>query len=299
MGSKQQGLESQLSGGPTPDDEGIIVLQDLTKRFNGRTVLDRVSLTIAKGKTTVVIGPSGCGKTVLLKHILVLLRPTSGSIFFKGRRIDDLPERELEQVRTHFGFLFQGGALFDSLTVAENILFPVLQHTAIKDHRQLQELVKDKLAMVGLDGFQDYYPANLSGGQRKRVALARAIALNPEVVLYDEPTTGLDPVRADVINELIVKLKRELGVTSIVVTHDMNSAYKVADRILVLQNGRIIADGTVDQIKAHPHPFVQQFISGRADEEDLAVLRMGGRARPSQYWPSDFAPKGKTSTDAP
>ncbi|MDH7599129.1 MAG: ABC transporter ATP-binding protein [Sedimentisphaerales bacterium] len=268
------------------------MVQDLTKRFGNAIVLDRISLAIAPGKTTVIIGPSGCGKTVLLKHLIVLLRPTAGRVFFKGQRIDDLDERGLQQVRTHFGFLFQGGALFDSMTVAENILFPVLKHTNETDGHKLRVLVKEKLAMVGLDGFQDYYPANLSGGQRKRVALARAIALNPEVILYDEPTTGLDPVRADVINELILKFRTELGVTSVVVTHDMNSAYKVADRILVLHNGRIIADGTAEQIKTHPHPFVQQFINGRADQEDLAVLRLGLRPDLSQFYPSDFEPNG-------
>ena len=166
-------------------------------------------MTIEKGKTTVVIGPSGCGKTVLIKHLIVLLRPSSGIVYFKQRRVDDLDERELNRIRMHFGFLFQGGALFDSLSVSENIMFPIKQHYKITDWHEVEELVKAKLAMVGLDGYQNYYPAKLSGGQRKRVALARAIALNPEVILYDEPTTGLDPIRADVINELILKLQRK------------------------------------------------------------------------------------------
>jgi phospholipid/cholesterol/gamma-HCH transport system ATP-binding protein len=256
--------------------------------FDEKVVLDKINLSIVKGKTTVVIGPSGCGKTVLIKHLIILLRPSSGEVYFNHKRIDNLPEQDLNKVRTHFGFLFQGGALFDSLSVSENIIFPITQHHKITDWKQVDELVKNKLAMVGLDGFQNYYPANLSGGQRKRVALARAIALNPEVILYDEPTTGLDPIRSDVINELILKLQRELNITSIVVTHDMKSAYKVADRIVMLHNGKIIADGDADHIKNHPHPVVQQFINGQVDEDDLALLRMKGSISQAQFLPSDF-----------
>jgi phospholipid/cholesterol/gamma-HCH transport system ATP-binding protein len=269
-------------------DNGIIVVKNLTKQFGKKVVLDSVSLSIEKGKTTVVIGPSGCGKTVLIKHFIVLLRPTSGEVYFKGQRIDNLSEKDLNRVRTRFGFLFQGGALFDSLTVAENIMFPIRQHYTVTDWHEVEELVKAKLAMVGLDGFQNYYPANLSGGQRKRVALARAIALNPEVILYDEPTTGLDPIRSDIINELILKLQRELGETTVVVTHDMKSAYKIADRIVMLHNGKIIADGDTDHIRNHPHPIVQQFINGQIGADDLAVLRMGGVISQSQFLPRDF-----------
>ena len=266
----------------------VIVLKNLTKKFGDKVVLDNVSVGIEKGKTTVVIGPSGCGKTVLIKHLIVLLRPTSGEVYFKKRRIDNLPESELNRVRTHYGFLFQGGALFDSLSVAENIIFPIRQHCKITDWSEVEEAVKAKLAMVGLDGFQNYYPANLSGGQRKRVALARAIALSPEVILYDEPTTGLDPIRSDIINELILKLKRELGVTSVVVTHDMTSAYKIGDRIIMLHNGKIIADGDADHIRNHPHPVVQQFIHGEVGEDDLAVLRASGTISQAQFLPRDF-----------
>jgi phospholipid/cholesterol/gamma-HCH transport system ATP-binding protein len=268
--------------------DGIIVLKNLTKKFGDNVVLDNVSLAIKKGKTTVVIGPSGCGKTVLIKHLNVLLRPSSGEVYFKKRRIDDLPENELNRIRIHYGFLFQGGALFDSLSVAENIIFPIRQHYKITDWGEVAELVKTKLSIVGLDGFQDFYPANLSGGQRKRVALARAIALNPEVILYDEPTTGLDPIRADIINELILKLQKELGETTVVVTHDMTSAYKIADRIIMLHNGKIIADGDADHIRNHPHHVVQQFINGQVSEDDLAVLRVSGTLFQSQFLPRDF-----------
>jgi len=267
---------------------GIIVLKNVTKKFGDNVVLDDISLSIEKGKTTVIIGPSGCGKTVLIKHLIVLLRPSLGEVYFKNRRIDNLSESELSKIRTHYGFLFQAGALFDSLSVAENILFPVRQHYKITDRSGVEELVKMKLAMVGLDGFQNYYPANLSGGQRKRVALARAIALNPEVILYDEPTTGLDPIRADIINELILKLDRGLGVTSVAVTHDMTSAYKIADRIIMLYHGKIIADGDAEHIRNHPHSVVQQFISGQVSEDDLAVLRMSEAVAPAQFLPRDF-----------
>ena len=275
------------SGGDA-DGEAIITLKNVTKKFGDNVVLDNLSLTIEKGKTTVVIGPSGCGKTVLIKHFIVLLRPNAGEVYFKNKRIDNLDENELNRIRTHYGFLFQAGALFDSFSVAENITFSITQHYKITDWRDLEELVKAKLAMVGLDGFQQFYPANLSGGQRKRVALARAIAMNPEVILYDEPTTGLDPIRADVINELILKLQRELGETTIVVTHDMKSAYKVADRIIMLHNGKIIADGDADHIRNHPHPTVQQFIHGQISEDDLAVLRASGAISQAQFLPRDF-----------
>lgn len=272
----------------TNNNNGVIVLKNITKKFGKSTVLEDISLAIEKGKTTVVIGPSGCGKTVLIKHLIVLLRPTKGEIYFKNKRIDHLDEKTLNLIRTHYGFLFQAGALFDSLSVAENITFPITQHQKVTDWDAFDELVKSKLAMVGLDGFQNYYPANLSGGQQKRVALARAIALNPEVVLYDEPTTGLDPIRSDIINELILKLQRELGITSVVVTHDMTSAYKIADRIVMLHEGRIIADGDSDYIRQHPHSVVQQFINGQVSEDDLAILRMSGTAYQAQFQPRDF-----------
>ncbi len=276
---------------PTNGDgvgEALIEVRNVTKKFGKKLVLDNVSVSIEKGKTTVIIGPSGCGKTVLMKHFIALQRPTLGEVHFDGRHIDNLTERELNGVRTRFGYLFQEGALFDSMSVAENIMFPIRQHFRDVKWSQVEDVVKAKLAMVGLDGFQNYYPASLSGGQRKRVALARAIALNPEVILYDEPTTGLDPIRSDIINELVLKLERDLAVTSVVVTHDMKSAYKVGDRIVMLHNGKIIADGDADHIRNHPHPTVQQFINGQVSEDDLAVLRMSGEVAASQFLPRDF-----------
>ena len=268
--------------------DNIITLKNVTKKFGDNLVLDNVSLGIEKGKTTVVIGPSGCGKTVLIKHLIALLRPSSGEVYFEKQRIDNLDENELSKIRTRYGFLFQGGALFDSFSVAENILFPIRQHYKVTEHSGIESLVEAKLALVGLEGYQNFYPANLSGGQRKRVALARAIALNPEVILYDEPTTGLDPIRADIINELILKLQRGLGLTSVAVTHDMTSAYKIADRIIMLHKGRIIADGDAEHIRNHPHPIVQQFINGQVSEDDLAVLRVSGTISQAQFLPRDF-----------
>ncbi len=280
--------EKEMMPNDEKNDNVVILLKDVTKKFGSSVVLDKITLGIEKGKTTVVIGPSGCGKTILIKHMIALVRPTAGEIYFKGQRIDNLEEEELNKVRTNFGYLFQSGALFDSLTVAENIMFPVMQHYKVAKNSKIDELVKTKLALVGMDGFQNRYPAELSGGQRKRVALARAIALNPEVILYDEPTTGLDPIRADIINELILKLEKGLGLTSVVVTHDMTSAYKVADRIVMLHRGKILADGDADQIRNHPHPVVQQFIKGQVSEDDLAVLRMTGAEAATQFLPRDF-----------
>jgi phospholipid/cholesterol/gamma-HCH transport system ATP-binding protein len=269
-------------------DSGTIVVKNIVKKFGKELVLDNISVAAEEGKTTVIIGPSGCGKTVLMKHMIVLERPTEGEVYFKGQRIDDLSEYELQKVRTQYGFCFQGGALFDSLNVYENIIFPIRQHHKITDWKVINELVKNKLAMVGMDGFQTHLPASLSGGQKKRVALARAIAMNPHVILYDEPTTGLDPIRSDVINELILKLQRELEVTSVVVTHDMKSAYKIGDRIVMLHEGKIIADGDAEHIRDHPHPAVQQFIHGKVGEEDLAALQLGGTKFETQYGPEDF-----------
>ncbi|MGD0596236.1 MAG: ABC transporter ATP-binding protein [Sedimentisphaerales bacterium] len=278
MNTEQQTTNNEQQS--VKPDDGLIVLKNLTRRFGNNIVLDDISLAIEKGKTTVVIGPSGCGKSVLLKHIIVLMRPNSGELYFKRQRIDNLDDSSLTNVRAHFGYLFQAGALFDSLSVAENIMFPVRQHCQITRFSAVEELVRNKLKMVGLDGLQHFFPANLSGGQRKRVALARAIALDPEVILYDEPTTGLDPIRADTINELILKLKGELGVTSVAVTHDMKSAYKIADRIVMLHNGKIIADGNADCIRNHPDPIVQQFIKGEISKKELEQLHKASAGSP-------------------
>jgi phospholipid/cholesterol/gamma-HCH transport system ATP-binding protein len=250
----------------------LIELRNVHKRFGRLVVLNGVTLEVAEGQSLVVIGASGSGKSVMLKHIVGLLEPDEGEVWYDGSRIDTLPERERDGIRQHFGFLFQMGALFDSLNVEENVAFPLVEHTR-KPPAEIAQIVAQKLGMVGLDGTQKKMPAELSGGQRKRVALARAVALDPRVILYDEPTTGLDPIRSDVINELIIKLKRELHVTSLVVTHDMNSAFKVGDRIVMLHEGKLIFDGTPAQIQKSEEPVVRRFVLGEAGEQELATLR--------------------------
>lgn len=245
----------------------VVEFRDVWKRFGPLEVLRGVSFQLERGQTTVVIGESGTGKSVLLKHMIGLIKPDKGEIRFDGQRVDNLGEREWVSLRKRFGFLFQMGALFDSMTAGQNVAFPLFEHTKHSDE-EVARIVKRKLTMMGLDGVQAKRPAELSGGQRKRVALARAIALDPEVILYDEPTTGLDPIRADSINDLIIKLKTELAVTSVVVTHDMTSAFKVADRILMLHQGRFIADGTADDFRNSTNPHVRRFVAGEADLED-------------------------------
>jgi phospholipid/cholesterol/gamma-HCH transport system ATP-binding protein len=251
---------------------GLIELRHIFKRFGWLEVFNDLSLDIEQGKCLVILGASGSGKSVMLKHIVGLLKPDSGEVWFAGRRIDNLPERELMRVRQRFGFLFQQGALFDSDDVFQNVAFPLVEHSD-KTPEQIKEIVEQKLRMVGLPEVGEKMPAELSGGQRKRVALARAIALDPEVILYDEPTTGLDPIRADVINELIIKLQRELEVTSIVVTHDMQSAFKIADRIVMLYAGKLIFDGTPEGIRASEDPIVKHFVLGEASPQELQSLK--------------------------
>ena len=254
------------------EQANIIRLVNVYKSFGALKVLSGVNLDIRARESLTILGPSGTGKSVVLKHIVGLLRPDSGEVWFHDQRVDQLNEAGLEPIRIRFGFLFQMGALFDSMTVFENVAFPLREHGRYSK-ADIKQIVADKLAMVGLDGTQGKMPSELSGGMRKRVALARAIALDPEVVLYDEPTTGLDPIRSDLINELILKLNEELKVTSIIVTHDMTSAFKVSDRIVMLSNGQIRATGTPEQIRTSEEPEVRRFIDGRASEEDLRALK--------------------------
>ncbi|MFZ4575758.1 MAG: ABC transporter ATP-binding protein [Phycisphaerales bacterium] len=248
----------------------VLRLVGVSKSFGAQPVLDGVCLDIEPAKTTVVLGPSGCGKSVMLKHFVGLLRPDRGEVYFDGRRIDNLPERGFLPVRLAVALVFQMSALFDSMSVRENLEFPLIEHTGLSREARRAK-VTEALGTVDLVGVEEKLPAQLSGGQRKRVALARALVTGPRVVLYDEPTTGLDPIRADGINELVLKLQRTLGVTSVVVTHDLVSARKIADRVVMLLGGKIIADGTFSEIEQHPDPRVQQFVSGRYDRSDDAV----------------------------
>lgn len=253
----------------------IIQLKNVSKRFDRLVVLNDFSLDIEEGISLVIIGASGTGKSVLLKHMVGLLKPDSGEVWFDGQRIDELKEPALVPIRQQFGFLFQMGALFDSLTVAQNIAFPLREHSD-KGPDEIAAIVAEKLRLVGLPDVGNKMPGQLSGGQKKRVALARSIALGPRVILYDEPTTGLDPIRSDVINELILKLQRELDVTSITVTHDMNSAFKIADRVVMLAEGKIVFDGTPDDIRQSKDEVVKRFVLGEAGDDELAGL--GGRS---------------------
>jgi phospholipid/cholesterol/gamma-HCH transport system ATP-binding protein len=241
----------------------MIEIKELTKSFGMHKVLDKLNLTIKKGTTCVIIGRSGCGKSVLLKHIVGILKPDSGQIFVDGLDIGKLNEKELDNLRLRTGLVFQGGALFDSLTVGENVGFGLIEHNKIS-HKELLERIEEALCLVGLCGIVNLMPAELSGGMKKRVALARAICIKPEIIFYDEPTTGVDPITADSINELIKSLHDKLKVTSVVVTHDMKSAYRIADKISMLYQGKIIAEGTPDEIKTTGHPVVHQFINGLA-----------------------------------
>jgi phospholipid/cholesterol/gamma-HCH transport system ATP-binding protein len=261
---------------PNPSSPGqpLVKAERLWVDFPGRRVLRDVNLNVARGETVAVIGESGCGKTVLLKTLIGLLRPTRGAVFFDGRNVAKLNEKELTRERIRFGFVFQQAALFDSMTVGQNVAFPLRQHTR-KGESEIRELVLARLAEVGLpSGVVAQKPAELSGGMRKRVGLARALALDPEVVLYDEPTTGLDPIMADVINELILSTRRRHPVTSIVVTHDMQTARKVADRAVMLyplsrlreDEPQILYDGPAGGIDAAADPRVSQFVRGEAGE---------------------------------
>jgi len=242
----------------------MIEIINLCKSFGTHKVLDNLNLTIKKGETTVVIGRSGCGKSVLLKHIIGLLKPDSGQVFIEGKDIAKMNAREINNVRSKFGMLFQGAALFDSLSVWENVGFSMLEHTD-KSKDEIMERVRECLALVGLEGVEELKPAELSGGMKKRVGLARAISMEPEIILYDEPTTGVDPIMGDAINTLIMELHDKLKVTSIAVTHDMISAYKIADKIAMLYGGKIIAVGTPDEIKNSKDPVVKQFVHGEAE----------------------------------
>ena len=242
----------------------MIRIVDLYKSFGGNEVLRGVNLQLKHGETLVIIGQSGCGKSVLLKHVIGLLKPDRGKVYVDGVDITVLDHDELHKITRRFGMLFQGTALFDSLNVGQNVSFGLERYTNYSKEK-IQELVKENLARVGLRGIEHLMPFELSGGMRKRVGLARAIAYNPDIILYDEPSTGIDPIRADAINDLIIRMKNEMQASELIITHDMVSAYKVADRIGMLYGGKIIEMGTPEEIRNSKNPVVQQFIHGSAE----------------------------------
>ena len=241
-----------------------IQFQGVSKRLGRKEVLRGLDLDVARGESLAIIGRSGTGKSVLLKHVVGLMRPDGGTVRVNGVDVASLEETELLSLREQMGMLFQGGALFDSMTIGENVGLALREHTPLPDS-QVEIVVSEKLALVGLSGSEGSRPSSLSGGMKKRAALARALALNPKIMLYDEPTTGLDPITADVINRLIRRLQDRLKITSIAVTHDMRSAYHIADRIAMLHEGRIHAMGTPDEIQATRDPIVRQFIEGSSE----------------------------------
>lgn len=242
----------------------MIEIRNLDKSFGNHKVLDNLSLSIKTGETMVIIGRSGCGKSVLLKTIIGILKPEQGEVIVDGENISKLKGEDLNKVRLKIGMLFQGAALFDSLTVGENVGFLLREHSALNE-QAIQKKIRESLEMVGLRGIENLMPASLSGGMKKRVGLARAVCSQSlKIIFYDEPTTGVDPIMGDAINNLIISLHDKLKITSVAVTHDMNSAYKIADRIAMLYKGKIIAVGTPKEVKNTKNPFVHQFITGSA-----------------------------------
>ncbi len=246
------------------EKEVIVEVKDLVKKFGSRTILNGVDLKIYKGETCVIMGGSGCGKSTLLRHMIGNLKPTSGRVSLLGKDITDLYGQQLDEIRKKIGMSFQSSALFDSMTVGENVSLPLKEHTRL-EKSVMEIMLKMKLELVGLRGFEDLLPSELSGGMRKRVGLARAIAMDPQIIFYDEPTAGLDPIVASVIDKLIIDLSKKLQVTSVVVTHDMKSVMAIADRIVMLYDGKVLETGTPDEIRSSKNEMVQQFITGSFD----------------------------------
>jgi phospholipid/cholesterol/gamma-HCH transport system ATP-binding protein len=257
------GLGEDSRGVPMPDDV-VISVEQLTKAFDGRVVLDGVNLEVRKGETVVIMGGSGCGKSTLLRHMIGSISPDSGRVVLLGQDLNRLDERGLNKLRLKFGILFQSGALFNSMTVGENVALPLREHTGL-DQSTIDIMVKIKLESVGLREHADKMPSQISGGMKKRAGLARALALDPEVLFYDEPSAGLDPVTSAEIDQLIMDLSKKLGVTSVVVTHEMDSAFRIADRMAMLDRGRVLAVGSRDEIRQSADPLIHQFINGLAE----------------------------------
>lgn len=248
----------------------MIELHDVVVAYDSRVILDSINLTIVDGETLVVLGGSGSGKSTLLRLLIGLQRPTSGQIIVDGIDITTISEEEFNKVRQKMGMVFQYSALFDSMNVGENVAFGLRQHTQ-KSETEIFDIVSERLGWVGLSGYESYMPNELSGGMKKRVSLARAIALDPTLILYDEPSSGLDPITSGTISMLIRGMQKRLGCTSVVVTHDMQSAFYVADRIALLDKGRFVEISTAEEFKHSSHPKVQQFINGEAEAIDIVT----------------------------
>jgi phospholipid/cholesterol/gamma-HCH transport system ATP-binding protein len=246
----------------------IISIRNLQTHYGSRQILKDINLDIYRGETMVILGRSGCGKSTLLRHIVGLAKPTSGQVFIKGRDITTLSEEEMAPVLRKVGMLFQGAALFNSMSVGENVALPLREHTKLEPST-IKIMTRMKLDQVGLGGFEDFMPAQLSGGMKKRAGLARSIAMDPEILFCDEPSAGLDPVVAMGIDKLIQKLNQAFKMTIVVVTHELASVFEIADRIAMLHNGAVEAIGTPEELRANPNPIVQQFLNREADAEEL------------------------------
>ena len=258
---KREGAPSVgREGAAKKPPDSIISIRGLYKKFGGHEVLKGVDLDIEEGSTVVILGVSGSGKSVLMKHVIGLLRPDAGSVYVDGTDICQLNEDGLQEVRRSFGMVFQTAALFDSLTVYGNVSFPLREHYRRMPEQEIRRRVHHKLEMLGLAGHEEKYPGELSGGMRKRVGLARAVVMEPKIVLYDEPTTGLDPITTDDVDNMILEAREALNVTSVVISHDIGSAFKVANKLAVLYDGRIVAEGAPPELRGHSHPHVQQFV---------------------------------------
>ncbi len=244
--------------------EILLSVKNLVKSFGGRRILDGVNIDIYQGETLVIMGGSGCGKSTLLRHLIGSIRPDEGEVWMFGKHLAKATPEEMEEIRKKYGMLFQSGALFDSMTVGENIALPLKEHTKL-DKETIDIIVKMKLSAVGLRGFEYLMPSQLSGGMKKRVGLARALVMDPKIIFYDEPTAGLDPVMTGVVDKLTVDLTRQLQITSVVVTHDMNSVFRIADRIVMLHQGKVLQIGTPDEIRNTQNPIIRQFVSGSAE----------------------------------
>ena len=248
----------------TDEKEKIITVKDIVKSFGGRAVLDYVNLDIYRGEIFVIMGGSGCGKSTLLRTMTGGITPDSGQVLFNGQDLNALNERQIEEIKQRFGMSFQSSALLDFLTVEENVSLPLKEHTRL-DSRIISIISRMKLKLVGLQGFEDLQTSQLSGGMRKRVGLARAIAMDPEIVFYDEPTAGLDPIVCAVVDQLIVDLTKKLNLTSVVVTHNMESVFRIADRIAMVYKGKLLEVGTKEQIKSSKNPIIHQFLKGEIE----------------------------------
>ncbi len=246
----------------------MIKIENLNKSFGEEKVLTDIDLTIPEGKITVILGRSGAGKSVLLKHIIGLIKPDSGKIYVDGREITGLSEKELNETREHFGMLFQGGGLFDSITVWENVAFPLTERGNVP-REEIEKAVKRRISQVGLKGMENKLPSQLSGGMKNRVGLARALVTNPDIVLFDEPTAGLDPITEESISKLIVQSHKKHKSTYVIISHDIEMTLRVADKIALLYGGKIIAEGTSDDLKKSKDSFVSKFINGKLEDLDM------------------------------